>query len=370
MPTDPSWPIVVLAGSLLGLLLVGGCAGSKNATPSLDTRLERARSYSAQVDGDALLVWIDGELVLEDYPNDYDPTEPHILTEISTLFPALVLLNAAGNGQLALDDSVAETFSEWTTDPQKSQITVSQLLRYTSGLSPGDHDAPPTYEEAIEAPLVHEPGTGFRYGPTSPQVLGAFIERTLDSRSVFKEELFLPLDIPGGRWASVDKITNQQSARGLTPRLFDGAQLTARELLRIGRLLLQNGRWKGEQIIENVEPLTEPAPASPGVGRGVWLNVEVPSPNSNGPGAAFWRQVPERILLPRGQKRLIYDGAPRDLYMAAGRFNQRLYIIPSLEMVVVRLGRANRRWSDAEFLARLLDGRRLLGSAAHGEEER
>jgi len=37
---------------------------------------------------------------------------------------------------------------------------------------------------------------------------------------------------------------------------------------------------------------------------------------------------------------------------------ERLYVIPSLKMVVVRLGRADRRWSDAEFLARLLDGRR------------
>lgn len=368
MQTCQSWSaLVVLVGSLLGLLLVGGCAGSKHATPSLEKRLERARSYSAQIDGDALLVWIDGELVFEDYPSDYDPTEPHILTEISALFPTLVLLKATGNGQLALDDSVAEHLSEWRDDPQKSKITVSQLLRHTSGLRPGDFDAPPTYEEVIAAPIVHGPGAGFRYGPTSTQVLGTIIERKLGSRPVFKEELFLPLDIPGGRWSYVGDEANKNTFRGLPVRLFDGARLTARELLRIGRLLLQNGRWKSKQIIESVEALTQPAPASPGFGLGVWLNAKIPPPDSSGPGPEFFRHVPERIMLPRGQERLIYDGAPPDLYMAAGRYNQRLYVIPSLEMVVVRLGRANRRWSDAEFLARLLDGNSLLESAAQGK---
>jgi CubicO group peptidase (beta-lactamase class C family) len=70
----------------------------------------------------------------------------------------------------------------------------------------------------------------------------------------------------------------------------------------------------------------------------------------------FWPHVPERILLSRGQERLIYDGAPADLFVAAGRYNQRLYVLPSRQMVVVRLGRANRTWSDVAFLARLLDG--------------
>ncbi len=355
---------ILLSGGLLAGLLVGGCAGSRQATPGLKTRLDLARTYSAQVSGDALLVWIDGELVLEDYPGDHGPSQPHVLTEISALLSSLVALKAAGDGRLALDDSVAEALPEWKRDSLKSQITVGQLLRYTSGLRPGNREAPPTYREAIEAPLVHEPGAGFRYGPTSMQVFGALMERTLDSFGGVKEQILRPLGIPGGRWSAVGGPVDASSARGLTPRLFDGARLTPRELLRVGRLLLQNGRWEGEQIIEDVGPLTDPAPASPGFGLGVWLNAEMPSTESRGPGSAFRRQVPERIMIPRGQQRLIYDGAPPDLYMAAGRFNQRLYVIPSRETVVVRLGRADRTWSDPEFLSRLLRGRRLQEPAA------
>ena len=349
---------VLLTGGLLAVVLVGGCAGSRQAAPGLDTRLDLARTYSAQISGDALLVWIDGDLVLEDYPGDYDPTQPHVLTEISALLPSLVALKAAGEGRLALDAPVANALPEWTRDSLKAQITVGQLLGYTGGLRPGNLETPPTYEEAIEAPLVHEPGAGFRYGPTSIHAFGALMERALGSFGGLKEQILRPLGIPGGRWSAVGGPVDAPSARRLTPRLFDGARLTPRELLRVGRLLLQKGRWKGEQIIEDVGPLTHPAPASPGFGLGVWLNAEMPSAESSGPGPAFRRQVPERIMIPRGQQRLIYDGAPPDLYMAAGRFNQRLYVIPSREMVVVRLGRANRTWSDPAFLARLLDGRR------------
>ena len=136
------------------------------------------------------------------------------------------------------------------------------------------------------------------------------------------------------------------------PRLFDRAQLTPRELGRIGRLLLNDGRWNGEQVIKHGDRLTESTPASPEFGLGVWLNVDLSTAES----FPFSPHAPERILLPHGQDRLNYDGAPADLFMAAGRYNQRLYVIPSLQMVVVRLGRADRTWSDGAFLARLLDG--------------
>ena len=103
------------------------------------------------------------------------------------------------------------------------------------------------------------------------------------------------------------------------------------------------------------DPLTDPIQASPGYGAGVWLNV----PLDSIPPAQFerfWSHVPESILLTHDEKRLIYDGASSEMFMAAGRYNQRLYVLPSRRMVVVRLGRADRTWSDVAFLARLLGG--------------
>ena len=59
----------------------------------------------------------------------------------------------------------------------------------------------------------------------------------------------------------------------------------------------------------------------------------------------------------------IFARGPRDLFMAAGAGHQRLYIIPSLDMVIVRQGRLS-RFSDEEFLSRLLDGKSADGKVA------
>lgn len=310
-----------------------------------------ARAYSAEKSGDALLVWVDGERVLEHYADGAGPDEPHILTEASTLLINLAVLAAADDTLLTLDERVAATITEWQDDPQKATITVAQLMRMTSGLAANRRTGDLTVADAIAAPVEHPPGAGFRYGPAPVQVLGELLRRKTDNRSPMR--ILNAMGIPGGRWLAVSASAEANATRGaaLTARWFDGAHLTPRELGRIGHLLLQNGRWKEETLIENLDPLTWPSSAQPAYGMGVWRNAPMDSV-----GMSIFEQLPESLMLPRTGERFIYDGAPSSLYMAAGRYNQRLYVIPSRKMVVVRLGRANLTWSDAAFLRRLLDG--------------
>ena len=340
-----------LISVLLVLVTLTGCAGSKSAVEQAD-RLDLARAYSAEKSGDALLVWIDGELVLEDYPKGYDPDDPHILTEASTLLTTLAALAAVDDGALALDERAATMITEWQGDALKADITIRHLLQMTSGLDAGSRSGDVTIEDALAAPMAHAPGAGFRYGPAPVQVLGAILRRT--SGDGYLARILRTLEIPGGRWLAVSASTEANAARGaaLTPRWFDGAHLTPREWGRLGQLLLQNGRWKGEALIENLTPLTQPSVAQTAYGMGMWRNAPMDSV-----GTAVFESLPESLMLPRAGERFIYDGAPSSLYMAAGRYNQRLYVIPSRQMVVVRMGRANLTWSDAAFLARLLDGR-------------
>jgi len=356
--------IVLIAAG--GWAASAGCAGSGQSAQPEPSRLEQARAYSAEKAGDALLVWKEGDLILEAYQNGYDPEQPHILTEVSALFPALTALTLVDDSLLALDEPVARVVEGWRSSPQKSKITLSHLLHRTSGLKQYGvgQGTVPAYEEALTAPIIGGPGERFRFGYADVQALGAVFERTDAKRPMMKERLFLPLGIPGGRWLGASQDSEGETsavspqAPPLSMRLYDGAHLTARHLGRIGRMLLRGGQWKGKAILENLAPLTEPTPASPGYGAGVWLNVPLGSiPQAQ--FERFWSQVPESILLAHDEKRLIYDGAPPQMYMAAGRYNQRLYVLPSKEMVIVRLGRADRTWSDAEFLTRLLGGKSL-----------
>jgi len=77
---------------------------------------------------------------------------------------------------LALDEPVAETIPAWSEDPVKSQITIRQLLHLTAGFDTQIGRAP-SFEDALEVPLAHDPDEGFRYGPAAFQVFGAVLER-------------------------------------------------------------------------------------------------------------------------------------------------------------------------------------------------
>jgi len=342
---------IVLSLLLSGLLVLAGCSTqspsvSEEESRDLPDRYEMAAAYAETHAGDALVVWEAGEIVLERAQNGYDLDDPHFLASGTKSFAGVAALAAAADGHLSLDERVAETIPAWRDDPQKSKITVRQLLHLTSGLDPGEAGGAPAFDDAIQAPMLDAPGTTFRYGPSAFQVFGALLQRRLDSEDplrYYERRLFEPIRAEVGDWARVD---------GQDPQLAGGAWLTARDWLRFGRLLLNDGRWEGEQVLPTglLDSLTAPTPASPGYGLTVWLNAAVD------PGDPFFEHAP-RSLQPDGPEGMIYADGPSDLFMAAGLFNQRLYVVPSREMVVVRFGRADATWSDAEFLARLLDGR-------------
>lgn len=140
-------------------------------------RLQKALQYSEDKSGDALLVWIDGELILEEYHNGYNPAKPHILAEVSTLFSGLTALAAEDDGLIDLHEPVSETITEWKNAPQKSKITIFELLNLTSGIEGGTYRSIPTYEQAIQTPFVYPPGKQFLYGPNAFQVFGMLMMR-------------------------------------------------------------------------------------------------------------------------------------------------------------------------------------------------
>jgi len=337
---------VLLRLVALALLLVGCSLQGASSDDESDTPLEQAAAYAAAHAGDALVVWRRGDVVLAEGQNGFDVDRPHLLASGTKSFAGAAAWAAVADGLLTLDERVAETLPEWRDDPQKAQVTVRQLLHLTSGLAPGETGGAATFDEALRADLLDPPGTTFRYGPTAFQVFGALLQRKLggeDPLRYYNRRLFAPIGATIGDWTRVDDED---------PQLAGGARLTAHDWLRFGRLLLQDGRWDGEQVLPAglLDTLTTPTPASPGYGLTVWLNAPIT------PGAPFFEHAPS-TLQPDGPGGMIYEDGPDDLFMAAGLFNQRLYVLPSREMVVVRFGRPDRTWSDAAFLARLLDGR-------------
>lgn len=326
-------------------VFLGALAFSQAAkSPTEAEKFRAAADYSRQRLGVAMLVMKGDKIVFEEYAIDAGRDMPWILASGTKSFSGVMLAAAIEDKLVSgFDEKVADTITEWKADKRKSQITLRQLLSLTSGIDAGQIGLVPTYAEAIGRPAVHEPGTKFEYGPVPFQVFGEVLTRKLKPRNetvmtYLRRRVLDPIGLKVGYWR-----TSQEQ-----PLLPQGATLTAREWVKFGLLLKDQGKWNGKQIIDAklLAELTRPSKANPAYGLTFWLNsAGIGSSGGDRPG----------LLSGKGVEAQAANGQP-EVYMAAGAGNQRLYIIPSQDLVVVRFG-AFGAYDDREFLGKLLDGK-------------
>jgi CubicO group peptidase (beta-lactamase class C family) len=289
-------------------------------------------------------VMVDGRIVFEQYKDNGSPARTHLLASGTKSFVGPLAVAAQADGLLTLDERVSETIAEWNDDPRRAQITIRQLLSLTSGIVAGDTGLanPPSYLEATFAPVTAEPGTTFQYGPASFQVFGEVLKRKLMARggetvnAYLRRRLLDPIGIRTGFWRS--------AAQG-EPQLPSGAYLTAREWAKWGEFIRQGGAWNGQQLLpkELLDQCFVGTAANPAYGLTWWLNKEVPPPLR-----ASIRQLRDNF---GGMEQV---PGLEGMVVAAGAFKQRLYVIPSRRMVVVRFGNSvGPQFDDARFLGLL-----------------
>src|SRR5437762_6318165 len=275
--------------------------------------------------------------------------EPRKIYSGTKAFWGLAALAAAEDGLLNLDERVAETITSWRNDPRKAQMTIRQLLDFDSGLEPqfflhetqsGNRDA-----AAMRARAVAEPGRAFIYGPAALQVFHQVLKEKLrgDSPTHYLERRVLHrLGLRSQRYLA-DRAGN--------PLLATGWILSPRQWAKVGQLVLANGApvvsrnslaqcWRGTT-------------ANRAFSLGWWNNRAAPD------GREFDF---EQMLIPKWQNQDWRDGclchdAPGDLVACIGSEGQRLYVIPSLHLIVVRQADGG-SFSDAHFLRLLLGGER------------
>lgn len=297
-----------------------------------------AACYSQEHNGAAVLVLHGGHIVFEHYHNGHTPQTPHPLASGTKSFWGVAAAAAAQDGLLSLDEKVSRTIGEWRQDPRKSRITIRQLLNFTDGLSqaPDMLDGPGVRDKfrfALCQKAIHEPGTFFEYGPAHLFVFGELLKRKLAARrqdplSYLKQRIFKPIGLELSAWPR-DRAGN--------PSMTGGAMLTARQWAKFGQLINCGGSFNGKQV----------------VARDILRQCFQGSKANNNYGLTFWLTS----LDPFGLKAPLKNrfSAPGDLVMAAGTGKQRLFVIPSLDMVIVHLGWDGDFRND-EFLSLALSG--------------
>ena len=135
---------------------------------SIRQRCARRRNIRPTIAGTSFLAIQNGKTLLEQYPGRASADTPQRIYSGTKAFWNLAALAAAEDGILDLDERVADTIASWRQDPRKSQVTIRQLLDFSSGLAPGfglqvneygDRD-----KTALRLPMVAEPGKRLSMG--------------------------------------------------------------------------------------------------------------------------------------------------------------------------------------------------------------
>lgn len=341
---------------LLSLALIQGCSAQAQKASGPRSNYQLAADYSAEARGLSVVVMKGDKILFEEYQNGHTTNTPHLLASGTKSFSGVMLAAAVDDGLIkSFDEKVSDTITEWKGDPRREKITLRQLLSLTSGIDVGQNLRPPAYSSAVKSTSRYEPGEKFQYGPAPFQIFGEVMRRKLAPKNetvmdYLKRRIFDPIGLKTDRW------TLQEGQ----PNLPSGAFLTAREWIKFGQMLRDGGKWNGKQIITKslLDELSKGSKANPNYGLTFWLNRSHSGKADVVDTAGRLRNImgDEDVGTTAISKHGIEKQLPNDLYMAAGAANQRLYIIPSLDMVVVRQGRMT-RYDDRRFLDLLLTGK-------------
>lgn len=325
------------------LLLVG--AQWTVAAPDPAPAVSSAAAYSQSRGETSFLVWQDGRAVYEHRPTASSP--PRIFSITKSLISIGVFRDAMAGG-LSLDESALFGAARG--------IPLADLLNQTSGLEPAQKEF---YSEGLKdkdsvlRKLTRSAAGRFSYGPSHWEVLAEEIRL----RRGGALEGWLRKFVPGANSAAVARWTHDDQGR-----LFfsTGARMDARDLLPAGRETLRglrDGRWPAE--VRSL--LARGTDANRMYALGFWLNrgadlanareIDVESSLGRTADPVFWRNA------------CLSRSAPSDLVAMVGTRGQRVYVVPSRNLVIIRLG-DGLGFSDAEFLRRFFEEDQRAGGAA------
>ena len=337
------------------------------ATTAQNTAYASAAAYSDSQSGEAVLVFKNGATVYTHYTNGYNDTA-HPLASGTKSFTCALEIFAEQDGTMTLNDNVSTSITDWKTSANESQITVLDLLSLQSGLngnpgySPTNATNLDTYQEAVTETDSYAPTKAFIYDPLSFQNFALLFQIKTggvysgngqvtggsDPLTYLQSKLFTPLGISQNAYVWTRDVKGH-------PQMAGGASLAATDWLKYGQLVLQNGTWQSSRLL-NASKLSYCTggfinQAYLGYGITWWLNA-----HNDGTYNAGVDQIPPGATPAPGTDQ-VAPHAPVDMFMAAGTSNERMYVIPSLNLVVVRLqpiAAGLQTWSDDTFIGKVI----------------
>jgi len=278
-----------------------------------------------------VVVVYDNELIGEQYLDGYDAwTKFHGWSMTKSVAGAMT-------GELVQEgkmDIMSPTgIPEWEGD-ERRDITLDNILHMTSGLAWLENyftisDATvmlmrsdDMYASVIGCKLAHEPGSFWNYSSGDANLLSGLIRKAIGNQQAYLEYPYTRLFYRIGMLNTV--IETDASGMFVASSYSYGS---TRDWARFGMLFLNRGIIEGDTVL------------TPG-----WVDyMTTASEESYGNyGATFWRKE-------TGEGRTLVD-VPDDVFFADGFLGQRVYVIPSKKLVVVRMGYSLSNFNVNDFL--------------------
>ena len=263
----------------------------------------------------AFILLKDGKIVLEKYFGSHNSTTPWQWASAGKTITAFMVGIAQQEGYLTITDTTSQYLGQgWTnaTPQQEEKITVRHQLTMTSGLDDGVPDHYCTLDTCLN--YLTDAGTRWAYhnGPYTllDQVITNATGQSLNSYTTQK------LKTPTGMTGSFFSV-------GYNNVFFS----TARSMARFGLLILNNGNWNGNQIMTDAAYFNQMVNTSQNL--------------NNSYGYLWWLNGKSNFMIPNLQ--MVFPGfmcpnAPSDMISAIGSGGQFLNVVPSQNLVWLRMG--------------------------------
>jgi CubicO group peptidase (beta-lactamase class C family) len=192
-----------------------------------------------------------GYVVTEAWWRPYGPTFPHQMYSVSKSFTSTAIGLAIEEGFFSVEDPILSFFSEESVTESGAgfaPVRVRHLLTMSTGQAIDTWTAMVDRRDGnwikgfFEVPVTCEPGSHFVYNTGATYMLSAILQKATGLKLIdfLKPRLFDPLGIEGATWAE----TSQGIGAGGI-----GLSIRTEDIARFGQLYLQNGVWKGQQLI-------------------------------------------------------------------------------------------------------------------------
>ena len=307
-------------------IAVGDIARSDLGVDTANT-IVRAILDGTYKDVHSVLLYQHGKLVLEEYFYGYNAERTQQLRSATkTVVSTLAGIAIDRQALTGVDERVLPTMSYASyenPDPRKAAMTLGDFLSMSSGLDCNDHsstspgretvldDSPDWVKATLDLPMINDPGAKGFYCSGGVAVVGRMTENAVHMKlpEFAQANLFGPLGISRADWTWNYDLTNADKE-------YSQIHLRPRDMLKLGILFADGGRWRGKQIVSES-----------------WARAAIAEHShvDNVSYGYFWWRPWLNVETPTGSQHV-------NLVAAQGNGGQKIYLVPQYDLVAVFTG--------------------------------